>query len=140
MLRVGIVGYGAIGHVHQRAIENCSGAELVAVVTRGTDPEIPGVTAFSDLREMLNLADVDVVVICTPSGLHPEQALTALEAGKNVVIEKPLSLDLESGQRIITEARVRGLQLSVISQRRFEPQNAYVKALLHEAQLGKPYL
>lgn len=139
-LRVGLVGYGAIARRHREAIELSRGAELVALATSQPDPKIPGVSVYSDFDQLLAARDVDAIVICTPSGYHAKQALSALKAGKHVVVEKPLCLDFESGEAVVREARRRNLVVAVISQRRFEAQNIYLKRLLTDGQIGKLYL
>jgi len=84
--------------------------------------------------------DVDVVAICTPSGLHAQHALDAIAAGKHVVIEKPLALDLGDGEQVIQAARDRGVLLSVISQRRFEPDLRYLQARIAAGEVGAAIL
>lgn len=135
-LRAGIVGFGAIGAVHQRAIEACDGIELVAVATRR--PLIPGVACFSTLESMLSTAEFDVLVICTPSGLHAGQAMEGLQSGRHVVIEKPLTLDVDRGAAVVDEARKRGLTVAVISQRRFEPATIAIERVIRSGAAGRP--
>ena len=60
---------------------------------------------YASLEEMLSGVDLDAVCVCTPSGLHAEGAITALEAGKNVVIEKPVDVTLEAADRLIEVQR-----------------------------------
>src|SRR5699024_350333 len=79
---------------------------------------------------------VDVVAICSPSGVHAEQALAALGAGKHVVVEKPLALTAAEADRIVGLAAERGLTVSPISQRRLEPQVIAVRRALEAGALG----
>ena len=142
-LRVGILGYGAIGRTHHRAISECEGVEVVAATRRrsevASEPD-SSITWCADAQELVDRADVDVVGICTPSGSHATLAIEALRAGKHVVVEKPLCTDVENGERAVRLARDSGLLLSVISQRRFEPQNIHLRRLLDEGLLGRPIL
>lgn len=94
-IRIGIVGHGSIGKVHAEALGRCPGAELAGVAGR------------DDYQDLLVRPDVDLVCLCTPSGLHGRQALEALRAGKHVVVEKPLALTLAEGQAVVSESRPR---------------------------------
>lgn len=144
-VRVGIIGFGSIGQIHARALARCPSARLVAVAGRSAERARQvladeAVAVHADYRDLLARPDVDLVSICTPSGLHAAQALDAIAVGKHVVVEKPLALDLEAGERVVRAARERGVLLSVISQRRFEPQNRYLKQVIASGALGRPLL
>lgn len=139
-VRVGIVGFGQIGRTHLRALEQCPDATVVAVASRHGPPTDVNIGWHADARELVRRPDVDLVAICTPSGEHAAQAVAALEAGKAVVVEKPLALTLADGERVVRTARERGLFLSVISQRRTEPACRYLKAALEAGRLGRPVL
>jgi len=141
---VGIVGFGTIGQVHAAALEQCPEARVVAVVRRHRDEAVaarfPHVAWHTDYRALLRRDDIEMVAICTPNGDHAKQALDALAARKHVVVEKPLALSLADGERVVDEARARGRLLAVMSQRRLEPQNRYLKALLDAGTLDTPVL
>lgn len=143
-LRVGILGYGAIGRTHHRAISECEGVEVVAANRSRTDATTgeldEALTWCADAEELIDTVDVDVIAICTPSGSHATLAIDALQAGKHVVVEKPLCTELEAGGRAVRLARDSGLLLSVISQRRFEPQHIHLRGLLDKGTLGRPIL
>ncbi len=142
-LRVGILGYGAIGRTHHRAISECEGVEVLAATrsTAAATGQLERELAWcADAEELIGRPDLDIVVICTPSGSHAPLAIAALRAGKHVVVEKPLCLDVETGTRAVRVARDSGLLLSVVSQRRFEPQNVHLRGLLDEGALGRPLL
>lgn len=128
LVRVGLVGYGSIGRVHEEALARCPEAQLVAVAGR------------NEFENLLARPDVDLVCLCTPSGLHGRQALQALKAGKHVIVEKPLALTHAEGQAVVREAAERGLFLSVFFQRRLEPQHLYVKQAVESGRLGRPVL
>lgn len=139
-VRVGIVGLGQIGRTHRQALARCPDATLVAVAQRREPPPEAGVDWHADYRELLARPDIDLVAICTPSGLHAEQAVAALEAGKAAVVEKPLALTLADGRRVVRAARERGRFLSVVSQRRTEPACRRLKDALAAGRLGRPVL
>lgn len=139
-IRIGIIGLGEIGRTHLQALGQCPDAKIVAVSRRQGPPADVAAAWHSDLRELLRRTDVDLVAICTPSGDHASHALAALEAGKPVVVEKPLALTLADGQRIVRAARERELFLAAISQRRLEPACQYLKEVFDAGRLGLPVL
>ncbi|MFZ1083504.1 MAG: Gfo/Idh/MocA family oxidoreductase, partial [Terracidiphilus sp.] len=95
MIRVGLVGFGMAGRVfHAPLISSVDGLELAAVVERHTDQaaeRYPGVTTHRSLEAMLEDASLGLFVVATPSGSHFEVARQLLQAGKNVVVDKPLA-------------------------------------------------
>ncbi len=136
-VRIGIIGYGSIGKTHRSAIAVQPDAELVAVARRAPLDEPDGPAWHRDYRELLERSDVDLVVMCTPSGLHAPQALDAIDAGKGVVIEKPIALTVADGQAVLKRARECGRFLSVISQRRTEAALQIVQRALTDGRLGR---
>lgn len=137
---VGIVGFGDIARLHQRAICQVPGVRLVAVATRRAGLDLPGVRVYRTYEQLLDDPAVTVVAVCTPNGAHAAQALAALRAGRHAVVEKPLTLDVESGRRVVEEARRRALLLSVISQRRLSPPGRQVFDALRRPEVGRPVL
>lgn len=141
-LRIGIVGAGAISTQHIEAIEALEGTRLAGVVSaseahaRGVG-ERWGVPWSTRLEDLLAREDVDVVSICTPSGLHPAQALAVLRAGKHAIVEKPLALRVADADAVIAEGDARGLVVATISQRRFEPAVRALKAAVDGGALGR---
>ena len=82
-------------------------------------------------------ADVDVVCVCVPSGLHAEIGIRAAKAGKHLVVEKPIDVTLAAADRLIEAARAAGVALTVISQHRFDPGLIELKRLLGDGALGR---
>lgn len=137
---VGIVGFGDIARLHQQALCQVPGVRLVAVATK-RDLAVPaGVRVYRTYEQLLGDPAVKVVAVCTPNGAHAAQALAALRAGRHAVVEKPLTLDVESGRCVVEEARRRGLLLSVISQRRLSPAGRQVFEALRRPEVGRPVL
>jgi predicted dehydrogenase len=131
-MRFAIVGAGVIGEAHAKALDSLEGSELVAVadVVPGLAEALAsprGADASEDLQQVLARDDVDAVSICVPSGLHAEIAVAALEAGKHVLIEKPIDVTLAAADRIIEAERRSGRVATVISQRRFQPAFAFLR-------------
>jgi len=138
----GIVGTGVIGAIHADAIALLPSARLAAV----TDVDAVAAAAFAaargcpaepDLGALLARRDVDVVCVCVPSGLHAAIGIQVAEAGKHLVVEKPIDVSLEAADRLIDAARTAGVALTVISQHRFDPGLVELKRLLDDGTLGR---
>lgn len=99
MLRVGLLGLGFIGRTHLAAFNELDDAEVVAVATASSSVEGP-FRHYTDPHALISAADVDAVVVAVPTDLHAELALAALDLGKDVLIEKPVSLRLDEAARI----------------------------------------
>src|SRR5215210_3480659 len=141
-LRFGIVGCGVIGPHHARAIASLESAELVAVADVGFESaeEVAGeygCSAYTSLGEMLSGVDLDAVCICTPSGMHADDAISALEAGKDVVIEKPVDVTLEAADRLIEAQRATGRTVTVVSQHRFDAATRAVYDAVTKGEFGR---
>jgi predicted dehydrogenase len=120
LLRVGIAGYGYTGKQLERALERAGGAELVAVAE--TDPVKRAgarVPAFESYRELIADPSIDAIVVCLPHSIHEEVASAALEAGKHLLVEKPLCVSAEAGERVCELARKAGKVLMVEMTHRF---------------------
>jgi UDP-N-acetyl-2-amino-2-deoxyglucuronate dehydrogenase len=137
----GIVGAGVIGAVHAEAIGLVPGARLAAV-TDADPTRAKALAAASDCAAEPDLAslvarrDVDVVCLCVPSGLHAEAGVQAAAAGKHLVVEKPIDVTLEAADRLIAAARANSVQLTVISQHRFDTGLDELRRLLDSGALG----
>jgi predicted dehydrogenase len=109
VLRVAVVGAGFVGGVHVQAAR-VAGASVVGLATstpergRETAARLGVPRAFDSAEEAVTADDVDVVHICTPNHLHEPLALAALTAGKHVICEKPLALDVAGAQRLVDAA------------------------------------
>lgn len=141
-LRFGIVGGGVIGPIHARAIESLPDAWLVAVTDVLPEKarqlaEPYGATSYAELQDMLTHEQLNVVVICTPSGLHGEQACQAMRARCHVIVEKPMEINRAAIEEMLQVQREMGVKLAVISQRRFDPASQQVHALLEEQAFGR---
>jgi UDP-N-acetyl-2-amino-2-deoxyglucuronate dehydrogenase len=148
----GIVGTGVIAAIHADAIALLSktglsktglpDARLVAV----TDVAAGAAAAFAaargcpvepDLDALLARRDVEVVCVCVPSGLHARIGVRAAQAGKHLVVEKPIDVSLDAADRLIGAARAAGVALTVISQHRFDSGLIELKRLLDDGTLGR---
>jgi predicted dehydrogenase len=139
---IGILGAGMVAHYHRRAAEACAdlGTRLVAVghpdLSRDTVvAENFGVPRV-DPRDLFTDPAIDIVCICTPSGQHAAETLAAIQAGKHVLVEKPMALNLADADAMIAAAAAHGVQLGVVLQRRFEPAFQAVQVAIEASALG----
>jgi len=137
-----IVGCGVIAPLHARAISDLPDAKLVAVVDVHEERAARcgaefGVDHSTDLGEVLGRAEVDAVCVCVPSGRHAEVGVRAAQAGKHLVVEKPIDVALEAADRLIAACRAGGVQLTVISQHRYDPGVRRLRDLLDTGRLGR---
>lgn len=136
MAQIGIIGLGNIGRMHALALGDLPEARLVAYSGGGAgDPATAGASQLSPAG-VIGHPDIDVVAICTPSQTHAELALAALDAGKHVLVEKPLALSVGDAVRIADRARATGRVVSMVAQRRLEPEHRHLKQALDSGALG----
>jgi UDP-N-acetyl-2-amino-2-deoxyglucuronate dehydrogenase len=141
----GIVGTGTIGAVHAEVLDELEEAKLVAVTSAGEATgrnlaQRHGAEWHAELEGLLLRPDVDVVMICTPSGLHPDQAVAAAQAGKHVITEKPMAITLEGADRMIRTCQQADVALSVIFQYRFNRDAVRLKRAVEAGLFGNPVL
>ena len=141
-IRFGIVGCGAIAQWHITAIASVENAELTAVMDANPAAaqawgEKYGVAYFTDIDTLLKQDNVDAISICTPSGLHAEQAMKGLRAGKHVVVEKPMAITAESLEALLQAERESNAMLCPISQLRSMPDIQKAKRLIADGALGR---
>ena len=140
-IKFGILGCGTIGDVHARAILELDSAKLIAVCDANPQraneyAKKYGVKAYSRYEDMLADTEIDAVTICTPSGMHADQAITALNAEKHVLVEKPMALNSADGKRICEAAEKSNKIFSVIFQMRYTEDIQYLKRVIEEGKLG----
>lgn len=144
-VRTAIIGCGKVGQIHAAALATLPEAELVAV----NDDDAAraarfgaeyGARPFADVTRMVEEASVQAAIVCTPHPVHAAPAVEAIEAGANVLVEKPLAATLEDCDRMIAAAARRGVKLGVVSQRRFFEPVVRMKAAIDAGKIGKPML
>lgn len=140
--RFGIAGCGMISEWHANAIKQIDEAELAGAADidkyraekfcRKFETEV-----FDSFEDLLQNKDIDIICICTPSGLHAQQAIAAANAGKHIVIEKPMALNLIQADEIIAACRKNRVNAAVVSQLRFSDAIKRLKVVVDGMMLGK---
>ncbi len=143
--RIALVGCGRISKNHFEAIDKVEGLELVAV--SDVDPERARqagaerrVPFFTDYQRMLAETKADVVTIATPSGLHAEQGVAAAQAGKHVVMEKPMAISLTGADALVHACDKAGVRLFVVKQNRLNPSVQLLKRAVDRNRFGRIYM
>ena len=144
-MRVGIVGSGYAASMHAQGLRQTPGVEIVAAAS--PDPEHAWVFAhtfgirhaFIDYRDMLEGDLLDAVTVACPNDLHCEVALAAAAAGKHVLVEKPLALNLAECDRMIAACREAGVILMYGENLCFAPQYTRARQLVESGALGHVY-
>lgn len=156
MVRIGIIGIGFMGVTHYKAMAKVKGARVTAICTRnpkklqgdwrqvqgnfggsGGVQDLSKIARYSDIGELLADEKVDLVDICLPTNMHAQVALDALEAGKHVLLEKPIALSLKAADRIVAEAKKRRLRCMVGHVLRYFPEFRIIKSLIDGREQGR---
>ena len=141
MIRVGLVGFGMSGRVfHGPLLSSVDGLELAAVMERSTNKaaeRYPGIVTYRSLEAMLADSSLGLFVVATPSGTHFQVARQILEAGKNVVVDKPMSTGSAEIAELIALAAAKKVFLIPFHNRRWDSDFQTVQKLLHEGSLGR---
>jgi UDP-N-acetyl-2-amino-2-deoxyglucuronate dehydrogenase len=140
-VRFGIVGCGLIADWHAQSILNV-GARLVGASSRSPKSRDSfcskyNIKSYDSYEDMLKDPAIDAVCICTPSGLHADMAVQAAEAGKYIVVEKPMAITIEDCDRIINACEKHNVLLSVIFQSRFSKPILQLKNAVDSGWLGR---
>ena len=144
-IRVGLVGCGRISRNHFEAIRATEGLDLAAVCdinaaraeAAGSEQSVPW---FRDMESMLREAPIDLVAVCTPSGLHAAQGAAAARAGKHVIVEKPMAITLAQADDLVKACDDAGVQLFVVKQNRLNPAIQILKRAVDKGRFGRMYM
>lgn len=156
MVKIGLTGIGFMGMTHYQAVERIDGGEVVAICSRdkkklagdwtsvrgnfgepGGHVDLAGVKKYEAYAELLADPDVDLVDVCLPNGLHADAAIAALEAGKHVLVEKPIALTVEDADRMLAAAEAAGKLLMVAHVLPFFPEFAFAAGAVQSGRFGK---
>jgi predicted dehydrogenase len=144
-IRVGVVGTGAVSQlVHLPVLAERDDVELLAVADSDT-PKARAIGERFDVERILDVealwadGDVEAAFICTPNHLHEDQAVAALEAGKHVLVERPMALTAAGVERVLAAARDAGRTVVVGMSHRFRPDVGALRSFVAGGELGRVY-
>lgn len=145
-VRVGLIGSGFVSAIHVEALKPCSAAEIIAVASPS-----PGKAEsfarkhgirrhFEDYRKLLEMDELDLVLIGIPNDLHCQVTVDAAAAGKHIVLEKPMCLNLAEADRMLAACANARVKLMYAEELCFAPKYVRLKQLLDSGALGQPVL
>jgi myo-inositol 2-dehydrogenase / D-chiro-inositol 1-dehydrogenase len=145
-VKVGLIGSGFISSIHAEALKQVGDAELVAVASPSAGKAeafarkygIPH--HFTDYRRLLGMKEISLVVVGVPNDLHCQVTLAAAAAGKHIVLEKPMCLNLGEADRMLAACRQAKVKLMYAEELCFTPKYVRLKQLLDSGALGQPVL
>ncbi len=156
MVRIGVAGLGFMGMIHYLAARDVRGGQVVAFCTRdrkkldgdwtsikgnfgpaGTQMAVSHLKRFEHFHDLIADPDIDLIDICTPTDQHEAMAIAALKAGKHVLVEKAIALDVAAADRMIATARDVGRNLFVGHVLPFFPEFAYAATVIKNGTHGK---
>jgi predicted dehydrogenase len=141
---IGIVGLGWVAGAHIETFKSVEGADVTAVCSRRAHSESDlanqygvALKAYRDYEEMLQDETIDIVDICTPHPFHAEQAIAAAEAGKHLIIEKPIALSFEDAKSIKEAIEAAGVLACVCFEARFSQHIGLIRSFIDQKLLGE---
>ena len=138
----GIIGMGMISSFYAMSIKQLKGSKLVAISDKDRERATKAAKDYNaayyiDYHDLLKREDIDIVCICTPSGMHMEPAIAAARAGKHVIVEKPIEITLRRADKIIEACDKAGVKLGCIFQHRFDNATQRLRKAVEEGVLGE---
>lgn len=141
LVQVGIIGFGRIGAEHAVWLGDAQGIRAAAVFdqtpARRALAQSRGLRACATLDELLADPAIEAVLVSTPTAMHADYARKAIDAGKHVMVEKPVTLDLPQATALVTAAAKRSRVLSVFHNRRWDIDYLTARAAMHEGLFGR---
>ena len=139
-MKLGIIGYGGMGHWHG---ENAPRANVEVVAVYDIDPKRlemardNGIKAYDNLENFLHNDEINFVLVATPNHVHKELVITALRAGKNVMVEKPATLSVADWDDMVEESQKAGCILTVHQNRRWDRDYRVMRKVVEDGGIGK---
>jgi UDP-N-acetyl-2-amino-2-deoxyglucuronate dehydrogenase len=142
-LKTAVAGIGKVTDLHTAALIHLKDSKFTAVCSRNREKAGKyaakyGISAYTDVTEMVTREKIDVLIVCTPHPAHREPAVAAMEAGAHVLIEKPLASTLVDCDAMLGTSRKCGKHLGVVCQRRWYPPAVRVKEAIDAGKIGQP--
>lgn len=142
-IKLGIIGYGFMGHEHKNALEKFEGAELLAVCDNNPKQLVgakPRVLIFEDYRELLKVEEINTVIIAVPNTLHKEVTIAAARAGKHIICEKPAAMSVEEFDEMVMVTKECSVLFTIHHQRRWDKDYRIMKEVYDQRSVGDVYL
>ena len=145
-IKIALVGCGRISKNHFQAIKQFEPKlQLTAVCDTDENAALSaakeyGGKAYTNLDEMLQTCDADIVSICTPSGLHPMQAIKVAKSGRHVLTEKPMATRWQDAIKMVKNCDAEGVRLFVVKQNRFNATLQLLKKAIDDGRFGRIYM
>lgn len=144
-VRFAVIGNGNIGGRHIAFLLETQGAIIHTVCDVDEDrarkgAEVAGCRYCTDFEEVLSDPDVDVIDICTPSGLHAEMSVQAMEAGKHAISEKPMALSLTDADMVIETEKRTGRKYFLVKQNRYNPPVLALRKVMEQGNMGDVFM
>ena len=143
-IRVGVIGTGGIARAHVNALKEIPGVEITALADIKADVaakfkadcQLDKAAIYGDWKKLVLDKNVDAVTVCTPNGLHKDNVIAALKAGKHAMVEKPLAMNAVEGKMMCAAAKAAKKTLTIGFQQRFRPDVQYIAQLAKDGVLG----
>ena len=140
-MKVALVGAGGMGKIHLSLLRSMDDVQVVAVVdvegAARANADDGKTMLYRDIHEMLANEQVDIVDVCTPTYLHAECSIAAMERGIHVLCEKPMALTMGEAEAMVSAARSNGVLLMIAHVIRFWPEYQYLKKAYDEKTFGE---
>ena len=135
---------GAIGNTHIEGINTIRSGKLVGIYARRQEPLMKqaadlGVRGYPTLDELLSVNEIDAIIIATPHPSHLDITLKAIQAGKHVLVEKPIAVTPSEADQMVNAARAASVTLGVLFNNRFRPEAQKMRELLDQGVIGEVY-
>jgi UDP-N-acetyl-2-amino-2-deoxyglucuronate dehydrogenase len=144
-IKTGLIGIGKVGHIHACALKNLPESIFYGVYHHKYErakefADRYGVTAYTDIKEMVQVGGIQAVTVATPHPAHAEPSITAMDAGAHVIVEKPMASSLPDCDAMIVAANKNRVKLAMISQRRLYQPVQRIRKAIDTGKLDTPIL
>jgi len=145
-IKVGIIGAGVISEAHVGPLQDISGVEVAAIADSNRETLDRQVEKYNirkkvtDYRQLLDDKQINLIYVCVPHHLHCGMTIEAFAAGKDVVCEKPLSMNAEEADRMIEAAKKAGRRFFVAENHRFFPEHIKARQMLKAGNIGRSFM
>ena len=144
-VRIGVIGTGSISEMHLKSYKGNPHADLVAICdvneerARQVADKYGATKVYTDYRQLVADAEIDAVSVCTWNNTHAPISIAALQAGKHVLVEKPLCHTMEEAYEVEKAVRESGKLLQVGYVRRFDPNVKMIREFVDQGEFGELY-